>query len=280
MTQISALVPPTSDTLTGASAEDFTLLLVDGMNLVRRVYEANLAPDSDEKAQGAIRSSMGSLRRALEEHTPTHALLAFDYGGTTWRHEIYAAYRCNRKPMPAPLKNALPGLFDQLRDKGFALRCIPGVEADDVIGTVVHRVADKPFKTIVLSTDKDLATLMGEKVKIRDHFNNEWRDTAWCERKFGVPPHLLADLLALTGDSSDDIPGVDKIGPKTAAKLLLEHGSLAGVLEAAPGIKGKLGERLALQREQALLSRDLVSLKTDVVLDIRSCTELRVPVWS
>ena len=95
-----------------------------------------------------------------------------------------------------------------------------------------------------------------------------------------MPPHLLADLLALTGDSSDDIPGVDKIGPKTAAKLLLEHGSLAGVLEAAPGIKGKLGERLALQREQALLSRDLVSLKTDVVLDIRSCTELRVPVWS
>lgn len=253
------------------------LLNVDGLNLVRRVYEANPAPDSVEKAEGAMRASLSSLKRALREHAPTHALVAFDAGGRTWRHDIYEAYRNSRKPMPEPLKAVLPALIEHWSSLGFCVRQIAGVEADDTVATATTRAVAAGIECVVLSTDKDLVGLMGDKVSIRDHFKPEWRDLAWCMKKFGVPPHLLADLLALQGDSVDDIPGVDGVGAKTAAKLILEHGSLEAVLLAAPGIKGKLGQKLVEQQDIARLSRRLTALKTDVSLGIASWSELRCP---
>lgn len=264
---------------------NFHLLLVDGLNVVRRVYEANPAPDSDDKAKGAVKSSLSSLRRALRELDPTHALLAFDAGGHTWRHALYDRYREGRKPMPEPLRNALPSLYEQLRNDGWATRCIEGVEADDVIVTAAHRVQGKPFKVTVLSTDKDLLVLLRlAGVQVRDHFKPEWRDVAWCEKKFGVGPALLADYLALMGDAVDGIPGVEGVGQKTAAKLLLEHGGLEAVLQAAEAghssTKGKLGEKLRAQAAMARLSRQLVGFKTDIDLGIGSCAELRVPVFA
>lgn len=257
--------------------DNFTLLAVDGLNLVRRVYEANPAPDSDDKAKGAVRASLSSLKRAVREHQPTHALLAFDAGGHTWRHNLYAAYRQSRKPMPEPLKQALPGLLTQWAELGFCVRQIPGVEADDTVGTVVHKASARGVPCVVLSTDKDLAGLMSSSVRVRDHFKPEWRDEAWALKKFGVAPNLIADWLALTGDSVDDIPGVPGVGEKTAARLLNEHGNLEAVLAAAASIKGKLGERLQQHQGLARLSRQLTQLKCDVPLGIETWSELRCP---
>lgn len=253
------------------------LLAVDGLNLVRRVYEANPAPDSDAKAQGAVKSSFSSLKRALREHSPTHALLAFDAGGHTWRHDLYARYREGRKPMPEPLKQALPAFLDKLTTFGFCIRAVAGVEADDSLATVVTRANSIGATSVVLSTDKDLVSLYGPLVTIRDHFKPEWRDEAWALKKFGVVPALVADWLSLTGDDVDGIPGVEGIGSKTAARLLNEYGHLEAVLENADAVKGKVGESLRASVELARLSRRLVALKTDVELDIATWSQLRCP---
>lgn len=255
---------------TQAMLDGPSLLLIDGLNIVRRCYEANPAPDSPEKAQATARTAFSSFRRALTEHPHTHALAAFDYGGPTWRHEIYPRYREKRKPMPKELSDILPAFRQRLTDDlGLAVACIPGVEADDVIGTVhMHWVACKAAPSVVVSTDKDLAQLIASGARLRDHFKPEWRDADWVMAKFGVAPEQLGDLLALMGDASDDIPGVDGIGAKTAAKLLTEHKSLEALLAAAGSIKGKNGERLQEQAEMARLSRRLVALDTSVAVGV------------
>jgi protein Xni len=246
------------------------LLLIDGLNIVRRCYEANPAPDSPEKAQATARTAFSSFRRALNENPHTHALAAFDYGGHTWRHDLYAQYREKRKPMPDELRDIVPAFRQRLTDElGLAVACIPGVEADDVIGTVHARwMACKAAPVVVVSTDKDLAQLIAQGARIRDHFKPEWRDAEWVMAKFGVVPEQLGDLLALMGDSTDDIPGVDGIGAKTAAKLLTEYGNLEALLAAAGGIKGKNGERLQEQAEMARLSRRLVALNESVAVGV------------
>jgi DNA polymerase-1 len=172
--------------------------------------------------------------------------------------------------MPDELREVVPGFRERLtRDLGIPIACVPNVEADDVIGTVVTRwLTTKQAPVVVLSTDKDLATLMAQGALIRDHFKREWRDAAWVQAKFGVAPELLADLLALTGDSTDDIPGVEKVGVKTAAKLLNEYGSLETLLDNAGSIKGKLGQKLVEQADMARLSRKLVALDTAVRLGV------------
>lgn len=241
-------------------------LNIDGLNVLRRVYEANLAPDSDAKAAGAVRSATSSIKRALREHRPTHALALFDTAGPNWRHTLYPRYKEDRKPMPAPLREAIPFFLDNLDSLDIAHDAPEGYEADDALGayTALWSRITGGAPCTVLSTDKDLAQLLQLLgVRIRDHFGDIWRDEAWVQAKFGVGSALLGDFLALTGDSTDGIPGVTKVGTKTAASLLNEHGSLSGVLAAADGIKGKLGERLREERDIALLSRELVSLKLE-----------------
>lgn len=242
------------------------LLLIDGLNIVRRIYEANPQPDSREKVEGAVKSSIGSFKRALNEIAPTHVLAAFDYGGETWRHRLYPAYRANRKPMPQALRDALPDLYEQLADRlGVAIVSIPDVEADDVIATCFLRWASaKTGPAVVMSTDKDLAWLMTKGALIRDHFTPEWRNAEWVERKFGIPPSLILDFLALMGDHVDGVPGLEGVGKLTAAKWLRAYGSLDGVLENADTIKGKVGERLRDNMDTVRLSRQLVSFKTDI----------------
>jgi DNA polymerase-1 len=243
------------------------LVLIDGLNIARRVYEANPAPDSADKAQSAVRNSLSSFRRVLEEHQPTHVLAPFDFGGTTWRHALYPDYRKKRKPMPAELREVLPDLYEKLNAMGIPTISVPGVEADDVLATVFGHWAMRGKATIV-STDKDLAVLVAQGAGVRDHFNMEWRDEAWILNKFGVVPGLLHDLLALTGDSSDDIPGVDKIGTKSAAKLLNQFGSLDGVLANADQVKGVQGENLRASTDIVKLARQLVAFKTDMQLGL------------
>lgn len=243
------------------------LLLADGLNIVRRCYEANPAPESIEKAKAAADSSFLSFKRAMSQHRPSHALAVFDYGGETWRHQLYAGYLSNRKPMPEVLANVLPALRDRLKaELGLPSVAIPGVEADDTIASVSLRwVAALPeAEVVVLTTDKDMCYLVSKGVQVYDHFNNVWRTPEWVFQKFGVTPAQIPDWLALVGDSVDCIPGVTGVGPKTAAKLLSEHGDLEGVLQNADSVRGKVGEHLRAERELARQWLQLTTLRTDV----------------
>jgi protein Xni len=245
------------------------LLAIDGLNIVRRVYEASPEPDSAEKADIALRHALSSFKNLINGHLPTHILPAFDFGGPTWRHALYAGYREGRTPMPDALRAALPAFYDKLAAYGMRVVVIPEVEADDVIGTAVMRwLHEGRGDAVIATTDKDLHGLIAYGALVWDHFKGEWHDHAWVERKFGVPPELLPDLLALMGDATDSIPGVSKVGQKTGARLLNAYGNLDAVMAGAGILKGPLGERLRKERDILYLSRQLVQLKTDVRLGV------------
>ena len=245
------------------------LLAIDGLNIVRRVYEASPEPDSDLKASIALRHAFSSFRKLLETHAPTHVLAAFDYGGQTWRHALYPRYREHRAPMPAVLREALPEFQTRLQTAGVPVAMLPEVEADDVGATCVMRwLKENRGEAIVATTDKDLHVLIAHGALVWDHFKNEWHDDAWVRNKFGVAPELLHDLLALMGDATDGVPGVSKIGMKTAARLLNAYGGLDAVMAGAGILKTPLGERLRAERDILYLSRQLVELKTDVRLGV------------
>jgi len=245
------------------------LLAIDGMNIVRRVYEASPEPDSDMKADAALRHAFSSFRNLLKAHAPTHALAAFDHGGATWRHALYPRYRENRETMPSCLRAALPEFYERLRSAGLYVLMLPEVEAGDVIGTGVLRwLSEGRGEAVVATTDKDLHGLIAQGALVWDHFKGEWHDDAWVRSRFGVAPELLPDLLALMGDPADGVPGVSKVGMKTAARLLNAYGSLDGVMAGAGILKTPLGERLRAEREILYLSRQLVQLKTDVRLGV------------
>lgn len=245
------------------------LLIIDGMNLVRRVYEAQPTPDSPEKAQAALRSSIASFRRALREHEPTHVLAAFDHGGPTWRHELLETYHENRKAMPQSLKDIMPKLLDEVRALRIPVLALPGVEADDVIATAaLHWLNGNRGAVTILSTDKDLASLVAQGASVWDHFTKAWRDEAWIQKKFGVTAAQLQDFLALTGDSSDNVPGVPGVGPKTAAKWLAQYGSLDQLLAQVDSVPGKIGQTLRDNLDKLELARKLVSFKTDITLGL------------
>lgn len=240
------------------------LLIIDGLNFFRRIYEANPAPDTKEKAQGAIRAATASLARALKETRPSHAFFAFDAGGQTWRHQLYSGYKQHRKPMPLELQLELTQAKQTMAANGWHIVEIPGVEADDVMASAAKLAEQDGANVVVLTTDKDAVSLVSKHVVVRDHFNRVWRDEAWCIAKFGVTPVQLLDYLALTGDPVDGIPGVAKVGPKTATRLLNQYGTLENVLAHAELIPGIVGQNLKQQADIARLSRKLTELKLDV----------------
>lgn len=245
------------------------LLAIDGLNIVRRIYEASPEPDSPEKAETALRFSLSAFHKLHHEHAPTHIVAAFDFGGKTWRHALYEKYREQRTPMPDALRSCLPTLFSELAKSNINVLCVPDVEADDVIGTAVLRwLAEGRGEAIVVSTDKDLHVLIAQGAVIWDHFKNEWHDSHWVQKKFGVKPEQLADLLALTGDPTDGIPGVTKIGMKTAAKLLQAYGNIDAIMAGAGILKNTVGENLRKDAKVLALSRQLVALKSDVQLGV------------
>lgn len=246
------------------------LLTVDAMNLVRRVYQANPAPDSDEKALGAVRSCTYSLMRALRTHQPTHAAFVLEGTGPTWRHELYPQYKLGRTPAPEPLVDAIPLLLDALKALGWATLQQPDYEADDIISSLAYEAgalaleSEHPVEHVILTTDKDIVWCHTLGAKVFDHFSEIWRDADWLMARKGIRPEQMLDYLALVGDPVDGIPGVDKVGAKTAAKLLATYNDLEGVLAAAPCIGGKLGERLQAQADLARLSRKLTDLRLDL----------------
>lgn len=251
-----------------------TLLLVDALNLVRRVYAAQPGEDGPERADGARVSSAQSLRRALRQCRPTHAACVFDGEGPSWRHELDPAYKEGHAPMPEALAAALPAYREAFRELGVASLDFPGLEADDVIATIAVKTAAAGATAIVLSTDKIFAELLPAGVRVRDHFRGRELDHDAVRAKFGVRPDQLADYLALAGDRGSNIPGVPGIGPKRAAELLERCGSLEAALAAADEIEGLVGERLREHAEAARLCRRLVALRTDLELGV-NLNELR-----
>ena len=241
-------------------------LIVDGLNLIRRVYAANPEGEPSAHFDSALGATAQSLRRALAEHSPTHAVVVFDGEEPTWRHELYADYKAGRKPMPEELRAGLVRFREAFSKLGVSSVSKPGIEADDVVATLATGVATHDGRAIILSTDTAFCQLVSERIQVRDHFQKRALDAAYVRQKFGAGPEHLVDLWALAGSPTTNIPGVPGVGLKTAAKLLDEHGNLEAVLEAAPGIKGKLGEALQANGELARLSRKLARLRTDLEL--------------
>jgi DNA polymerase-1 len=255
------------------------LLLFDGLSIVRRCYEANLAPDSADKAQSAAAVALQSMIRGLREHKPSHSLVIFDHGGPTWRHAIYPAYKANRKPMSQYLADELVLMKDRMAESGWALMAHPGEEADDTLKGVSEAAIAMGEDVVVLANDKDLVRLVEHGVQVYNHYERCWHDHDWCLNRFGVKPAQLTDFLALMGDTVDNIPGVDRIGQKTAARLLNEYGPLTAVLDAAAAgeIKGVIGKRLVEQKDRALISLELASLKSSFSSLDLWMDELEVP---
>jgi len=249
--------------MTNASRRRPSLLLVDALNLIRRVYAAQPGEDGPERAAGARASSVQSLRRGLRECEPTHAVCVFDGDGPSWRHELYPDYKAGHTPMPEALRSALEGYREAFREMGVVSLSRPRLEADDVIATLACKVTGTGAAATILSTDKIFLTLLPRGVRVRDHFKGADFDAQHVIEKFGVRPDQLVDFLALAGDRGNGIYGVPGIGPKGARELLSRFETLEEALQA-DDLEGKLSERLREHATTARQCRKLVGLHTDL----------------
>jgi len=245
------------------------IYLVDGSSYIYRAFHAlpNLT-NSHGEASGALLGVANMLRRLLQEDQPEHIAIVFDARGPTFRHELYPEYKANRPSMPRELSAQVEAILEFVKLQGLPLLQVEGVEADDVIGTL-SRVAEEQGMDCVISTgDKDLAQLVTEHTSLVNTMTDTHMDQAGVLEKFGVRPDQIIDFLTLTGDTSDNIPGVEKCGPKTAVKWLQQYQTLDGVIEHANEIGGKIGEYLRAAIPALPLSRELVTIKRQLELNI------------
>jgi DNA polymerase-1 len=248
---------------------DKPLILVDGASYMFRAYHA-LPPLTNAKGQatGAVVGVVNMLRRLLADYAPDDVAVVFDAPGKTFRDEMYDQYKANRPPMPDDLREQIELLHRTVQAMGLPLLVVPGVEADDVIGTLATRAAEMGMRTVISTGDKDLAQLVNDHVSLVNTMDNSRLDRQGVNDKFGVPPDRIVDYLALVGDTVDNVPGVPKCGPKTAVKWLAAYGSLDGVIEHAQEIKGKVGENLRASLDQLALARNLVTIRHDLDLEL------------
>ncbi|MBL8350553.1 MAG: DNA polymerase I [Burkholderiaceae bacterium] len=256
--------PPTHDT----AAERPTLLLVDGSSYLYRAYHA--MPDlrgPDGFPTGAIHGFVAMMKRLREQVIGSgpggHAACVFDASGPTFRDAWYAPYKAQRAPMPDDLRTQIPPIHEVVRLLGWPVLEVPGIEADDAIGTLARVGAAAGHRVIISTGDKDLAQLVTGQVTLINTMSNERLDVEGVKAKFGVPPDRIIDYLTLVGDTVDNVPGVEKVGPKTAAKWLAEYGSLDGVIAAAGSIKGAVGENLRKALDWLPQGRRLITVVTD-----------------
>ena len=247
------------------------LVLVDGSSYLYRAFhvpELQALTTLSGQPTGAVYGVVNMLRKLLEKERPSHIAVVFDAKGKTFRHELYAAYKANRPPMPDELRAQIEPLHAVIRALGLTLISEPNVEADDVIGTLASRAADKGHEVLISTGDKDMAQLVNDHVTLVNTMTNTRMDTSGVLKKFGVAPTQIVDYLALTGDKSDNIPGVPGVGPKTAAKWLNEFGSLERLVGHADAIRGKVGEKLRAHLEQLPLARELVAIRCGLELQV------------
>ena len=243
-----------------------TLLLVDGSSYLYRAYHA--MPDlrsPDGFPTGAIHGMVAMMKWLRERYPAEHAACVFDAKGPTFRDGWYDQYKANRAPMPDPLRQQIEPIHEVVRLLGWPVLEVPGIEADDAIGTLARVAAASGHKVLISTGDKDLAQLVTPEVTLINTMAKppEVLDVDGVKAKFGVPPERIVDYLTLIGDSVDNVPGVDKVGPKTAVKWIADHGSLDGVVAAADGIKGVAGENLRKALDWLPQGRRLVTVLTD-----------------
>lgn len=246
------------------------LILIDGSSYLYRAFHA-LPPltTSQGEPTGAIFGVVNMLRKLIVDYSPKFIAVVFDVKGKTFRHEAYEKYKAQRPPMPNDLQIQVEPLHEIIAAMGFPLLTVEGVEADDVIGTLTKQAEQDNFDVVIISGDKDLAQLVNEHVTIVDTMNNTHLDIKGVEKKFGVSPEKVADYLVLVGDASDNIPGVPKVGAKTAVKLLRTYGSLDGIIENAAKVEGAVGDSLRQSLAQLPLTKMLTQLKLDVALSVK-----------
>ena len=260
-----------SDQNTDGDSPPKTLLLVDGSSYLYRAFHAMpdlraVPGDPGSPATGAIRGMINMMERLRKDVRADYAACIFDAKGPTFRDEWYPEYKANRSPMPDDLRSQIEPIHEVVRLLGWKVLAVPGVEADDVIGTLAVLAAGQGIEVVVSSGDKDLSQLVNEHITIIDTMNGKRRDVAGVTAEFGVPPSLMVDYQTLVGDAVDNVPGVPKVGPKTAARWLQEYGSLDALMAHASEIKGVAGENLRNATDWLPQGRRLVTIRTDCAL--------------
>ena len=258
------------------NSEQDPIILIDGSSYLYRAYHA-LPPLESSKGQptGAIRGVVSMIKRILEDHPESPVAAVFDAKGKTFRNDMYKDYKANRPPMPEDLVAQIEPIHEIIKLLGIKIIVKTGVEADDVIGTLAEEANKLNLNAVISTGDKDMTQLVNKRVKVVNTMSGELLDEDGVENKFGVGPNLIIDYLALIGDTSDNVPGVDKVGPKTAVKWLKEYKNLDGIVKNAESIKGKVGENLRSSLDQLQLSKELVTIKKDVDLEL-SVLDLKV----
>jgi DNA polymerase-1 len=244
------------------------LLLVDGSSYLYRAFHA--MPDlrnPNGEPTGAIYGMINMLRRLRSELPTSHIACVFDAKGPTFRDEWYPQYKANRSSMPEDLVKQIEPIHAVVKAMGWPVIMVPGVEADDVIGTLSKQATARGWSTIISTGDKDLAQLVDESVTLINTMTNEKLDIKGVVDKFGIPPDLIVDYLTIMGDTVDNVPGVPKAGPKTAVKWLTEYGNLDEVLAHADEIKGVVGENLRQSRDWLVQAKRLLTVKVDCALE-------------
>ncbi|MDZ4175058.1 MAG: DNA polymerase I [Hydrogenophaga sp.] len=250
-----------------------TLLLVDGSSYLYRAFFAGgdamstTLPDGTVQKTGAIRILINMMQKLLKDHPAAYGACVFDAKGPTFRDAIYPEYKAQRSPMPDDLRSQIAPIHEVVRLTGWPVLDVPGVEADDVIGTLAVTAAQQGMNVIISSGDKDLAQLVNQHITIIDTMSGKVRDLAGVEAEFGVPARLMLDYQMLVGDQVDNVPGVQGVGPKTAVKLLQEYGSVDALMAQADQIKGAVGEKLRKALDWLPTGRQLLTIKTDCDLN-------------
>jgi DNA polymerase-1 len=245
------------------------LVLVDGSSFLYRAFFA-LPPLTNSRGEptGAVYGVINMLRKLAQSYQSAHIAVVFDAPGRNFRDELFEHYKAHRPPMPDDLRRQIEPLHQAVRAMGLPMLIEPGVEADDVIGTLARRAVERGFRVLISTGDKDMAQLVCDSVTLENTLFDSRLDVEGVIAKFGVPPERIVDYLALVGDTSDNIPGVPKVGPKTAAKWLAEYGSLDQLVARAGEVGGKIGENLRASLELIPLSRELATIRCDIPLPL------------
>ncbi|MCP3675945.1 MAG: DNA polymerase I, partial [Gammaproteobacteria bacterium] len=241
------------------------LILVDGSSYLFRAFHA-MPPLTNSKGNptGAVYGVINMMKKLIVEYQPSHMAMIFDAKGKTFRSDLYSEYKAHRPPMPDELRQQIAPLHELIKALGIPLVVIEGVEADDVIGTIAVKAAADNIPVLISTGDKDLAQLVTPSISLINTMNKVILDPEGVMNKFAVRPDQIIDYLALMGDTSDNIPGIPKVGPKTAAKWLTQYETLDNLIKHADEIKGKVGESLREHLEQLPLSKQLTTIKLDV----------------
>jgi DNA polymerase-1 len=237
------------------------LVLVDGTSYLYRAFHA-LPPLSNSRGEptGAVYGVINMLRKLIKDTNPEYMVVVFDAKGKTFREELYTEYKAHRPSMPDDLQPQIEPLYAIVRGLGLPLIIHPGVEADDVIGTLASKAIQQHLPVLISTGDKDFAQLVCEDITLVNTMTNTRLDHQGVIDKFGVRPEQITDYLSLIGDAVDNVPGIPNVGPKTAAKWLNQYGNLESLIKNAGEIKGKVGENLKAHLDRLPLARQLVTI--------------------